>query len=142
MKTFKELLKLGQEYEDKCKALICKLNNVSIIEEQTKNNYKYMHYDFKTSDNITYEIKADFMSEKTNNFFIEYEGYNKPSGILITEAYFHILINGNNFYKIDTSIIKDMIKKGKYRAVLSNTFTKGFLIPINDIIKCSLNINK
>ena len=70
MTTFHELLKIGQKYEDKCKVLICKLNNVSIIEEQTKNNYKYIHYDFKTSDGITYEIKADFMSDKTNNFLL------------------------------------------------------------------------
>ena len=41
-----------------------KLGNVSILIEQDDKNYKFIHYDFKTSDNICYEVKADFMRRR------------------------------------------------------------------------------
>ena len=71
MFKFHQLLKLGQKYEQIAQKKICKLNNVSVEIEQDDNNYKFIHYDFKTSDNICYEVKADFMSKKTGNAFLE-----------------------------------------------------------------------
>ena len=61
-------LEFGRKYEKEAHDRITKLNDVSIIKEQNSDNWMFTHFDFMTSDNITYEIKADRMSLKTNNF--------------------------------------------------------------------------
>ena len=138
---FKELLSLGQKYEDEAIIKICNLYNVSVIERQNETNYKIIHYDIKTDDNKTYEIKADIKSNLTNNFFIEYSQYNKQSGILITQAQYHILIHNELFYCIETDKIKKLIEIKHYRtASTRDGLSKGFLIPVSDIIKNSVVI--
>lgn len=138
MLTFKQLKAIGDMYEKESRDKITKKYYVDIIEIQTDDNYKNVLYDFKTSDDITYEVKADIMSQTTNNFFIEYEGYDKPSGLTITKADKHILISGDEYYLIDTIQIKQLIKNNKYKAVMTqNKSTKGYLIPKNDIMKYS-----
>lgn len=139
--SFKEKLKMGQLYEQKAQDKIKNLFKVSIITEQNETNYKNVFYDFMTSDMISYEVKADLMSSKTNNFFIEYRGYNKKSGISITTATNHILINNDKYYLILTSKIKELIKTNSYKKVSTKDgSTFGVLININDIIKFSIEI--
>ena len=58
---------IGYPAEIKAPEIIKNNENVEIIE--TCNNYMY---DFKDSNNITYEIKNDITSNITNNFFITY----------------------------------------------------------------------
>lgn len=138
MLTFKQLKALGDMHERESRLKITKKYNVEVVEIQDETNFKKVHYDFKTSDNITYEVKADIMSQTTNNFFIEYEGYNKPSGLAITKAEKHILISGDEYYVINTQQIKQLIKINKYRQVMTqNKSTKGYLIPKKDIIEYS-----
>jgi hypothetical protein len=139
MLTFKQLKALGDMYEHESRLKIAKKYNVEVIEIQDETNFKKVHYDFKTSDNISYEVKADLMSQTTNNFFIEYEGYNKPSGLTITKAEKHILISGDEYYLIDTQQIKQLIKTNKYKKVMTqNKSTKGYLIPKEAIIRYSI----
>ena len=115
--------------------------NVSIIEEQNKLNYHIIHYDFKTSDNISYEVKADIMSNKTNNFFIEYQQFNELSGISITTAINHILINNMVFYCIATNKIRKLIELKHFPTVSTKDGnSKGFLIPIKVIQNNSIII--
>ena len=94
-------LKKYQPYEELASEKICLLNSVSVL--NTCNNYKY---DFETSDGIKYEVKADEMSLRTNNFFIEFIGYGKPSGITTTEAKFYILTDTKIYYLIDVDELK------------------------------------
>jgi len=132
--NFKELKAIGDKYEAEAIKKICLKCKVSVIERQTEQNYKTIHYDFKTSDGITYEIKADIASKKTNNFFIEYMGYNKPSGLAITTAEKHVLISPDIFYLMTTKNLKKLIKTNKYKVLgTKDGQTKGFIIPIDDV---------
>ena len=97
-------LKKYQPYEELASEKICLLNSVSVL--NTCNTYKY---DFETSDGIKYEVKADEMSLRTNNFFIEFIGYGKPSGITTTEAKFYILTDTKIYYLIDVEALKKLI---------------------------------
>lgn len=98
-------LKKYQPFEVLAGLKICKLNETTIL--NTCNNNKY---DFQTSDDFKYEVKTDEMSLKTNNFFIEFMGYGKPSGIAITEAEFYIINDTIIYYLIDTDILKQLVK--------------------------------
>ena len=46
------------------------LYDVEIINIQDEDNYKIMLHDFETSKNLKYEVKADYASEITGNFFV------------------------------------------------------------------------
>ena len=46
----------------------------------------------KLLGNTTVEVKLDFGTHKTGNFYIEYSSRNKPSGIANTEADYWVLI--------------------------------------------------
>lgn len=132
--NFNELKKIGDFYEEEATKKICLKNNVLVIERQTASNYKTTHYDFKTSDDITYEVKADIASKKTNNFFIEYLGYGKPTGIAITTAANHILISPDIYYLMTTKNLKKLIKTKNYKVLTTkDKQTKGFIIPIKDL---------
>jgi hypothetical protein len=97
-------LKKYQPYEETASEKICLLNSVSVL--NFNNNYKY---DFETSDNIKYEVKADEMALKTGNFFIEFLGYGKSSGIATTEAKFYIISDTKIYYLIDVEALKKII---------------------------------
>lgn len=94
-------------------------------------------FDFRTSDDIPYEVKADRKSAQTGNFFIEYDGYGKPSGIKITTANRHILLHKDQFYMAETGKLKELIRTDKYRNVSTkdedNNLTFGRLVPVKDV---------
>ncbi len=107
-KNFFENLRKYQPFEIIAGEKICKLNNVNIL--NTCNNYKY---DFQTDDNLKYEVKTDAMSLKTNNFFIEYYGYKKMSGISTTEANYYIINDTNIYYLISVTKLREITLKSK-----------------------------
>jgi hypothetical protein len=72
-------------------------------------NFKRVHYDFKTSDLVKYEVKADFKSPETGNIFVEFEDWGHPSGIAITTADFHVF-KSVEFYQIPTAVLKELVK--------------------------------
>ena len=122
-------------YENIAADKICARNHVTIL--NTCNNYKY---DFKTDDHITYEIKADKASLKTNNFYIEFLGRNdKKSGISITESDFYIITDTINYYLIKTSALKTLCKNMSIRT-LKDKSASGFIIPCSLIITNSIQI--
>lgn len=99
----KQLIKY-KPFEEISSNKICILNNVSILNYNNDNKY-----DFETSDEKKYEVKADEMSLKTNNFFIEFIGYGKASGVSVSEADYYILTDTNIYYLIDIEILKKII---------------------------------
>ena len=109
-------------YETLAGERVCCRNNVKIIEI-----CENADYDFKTDDNITYEVKADSMSLKTNNFFIEYLGYGKPSGIDITKANYYILTDTEKYYLIETDKLKLLVENCSTRKTADGS-TYGYLI--------------
>jgi hypothetical protein len=98
-------------------------------------------YDFKTEDDIKYEVKTEPSSLKTNNFFIEFEGYKKPSGISVTKSNYYIISDTINFYLIPTHKLKELIENNTFKIV--STFDKltfGYLINKHIIIQQSILI--
>ena len=97
----REYKDIGYPAEIKAREIIKNNENVEIIE--TCNNYMY---DFKDSNNITYEIKNDITSNVTNNFFITYAQTNNkheeyiPAGISRSIAVYYMILHNNKFYKI------------------------------------------
>jgi hypothetical protein len=148
--NYKELLQIGIEKEQEAQNLLINLFDVEIIE--IRDDYKY---DFKTNDNITYEVKYDRMTQITNNFFIEYKTVyynngtttNKLTGISTSKADKYILINTPDtnsiiFYIMDTNELKKSIEQYNYTVKCCNTYdnnitSMGYIIPSSEILKIS-----
>ena len=86
-------LAFGRKYEIICQGEIKDKNNVSIVMEQNEENYNHVNYDFMTSDLTTYEVKTDELSLNTNNFYIAFKKGDVRTGILTSDALFHIITN-------------------------------------------------
>jgi hypothetical protein len=129
-KLFLKKLEDNKKYEVEASQRIKNKYNVDIV--SFNNNYKY---DFITSHNIKYEVKADKASIKTGNFFLEFECYNKPSGILTTEASYYIITDTTNYYLISVDKLKELINNLKNKKLIIIKFvtdeigtTYGFII--------------
>ena len=122
MNKFYNNLKKFQPYEEEAAKRIEKINNVKVLNYCNDNKY-----DFLTSDNIKYEVKTEPASLKTNNFFIEFEGYGKPSGINTTEANYYIINDTITYYLISVDKLKLLIEH-KPIIQTKDTKTSGRLI--------------
>lgn len=130
--VFLKRLEEAKQYEIQAGQLITKKFNIEIM--NFNDDYKY---DFITTDHIKYEVKADKMALNTNNYFIEFEGYGKASGLSITEAHYYILSNTLKYYLITVDKLKYICNKyGIIKKVKINE-TFGFIIPSNKVIKHS-----
>ena len=109
-------------YETLSAERVCRRNSVKIIEI-----CENADFDFKTDDGLTFEVKADTVSLKTNNFFIEFLGYGKPSGIDITKANYYILTDTEKYYLIETDKLKLLVENCSTRKTADGS-TYGYLI--------------
>ena len=136
MTFFFENLEKFKPYEIEAAKRKIKLNNVEV--KKWCNNYKY---DFKTSDNLKYEVKTEPMSLKTNNFFVEFYGYGKKTGITTTKANFYIISDTINYYLINTNVLKKIIGDNKFPMQKTRDKTTiGYLVSKNIIIENSIII--
>ena len=119
---FEENLKIYEPYEDIAGKKICKLNNVNIL-----NKCKNYKYDFQTDDNLKYEVKTDKMSLSTGNFFIEFRGYNKFSGIITTLADHYIINDTNTYYLIPVIKLREITENRKELNTKDGS-TSGYII--------------
>lgn len=130
------LLKLGEakQYENEAAKRLCNLYNKTLV--KICNNYKY---DFKTDDGRKYEVKADCLALRTNNYFIEFQGYGKPTGISTTAAHFYIITNTQNYYLISTTKLKKLIRGQRYKYIrttkdkFNGRLTHGYIFDCNII---------
>ena len=116
MATYKAFLKNVDKYhiyEIIASEKICLLNNIKLI----KFNDDY-RYNFKTSDEIKYEVKTDELSLKTNNLFIEFESYEKPSGVIISKSHYYIFCNTIDYYLIETQKLKEILSNIENKKIL------------------------
>ena len=140
MDYFYEQLKVGQKYEKIAQHIICQVNNVSVIEASDGTNYKNVMYDFKTSDNITYEVKGDKRSSETNNFFIEFEQSIRKapfiqSGVTSSDANYWMLLHNETFYVVPFNVLRQQAKQAmsndnnkKYCKKNPDVTTRGVVI--------------
>ena len=122
-----------KKYEREASERIKKLCNVEIFDLFNKNNGN--KYDFKDSNEIKYEVKYDGYSIKSGNFYIEYKGYGKASGITTTEANFYVITDGTNYYLIDVEILKKLCCQYGIIRCTKDGLTFG------NIINCDVIIN-
>lgn len=120
--VFNKKLQQYKPFEEIASQKICNLNNVHVINRC--DNYRY---DFMTSDNITYEVKCDEVSRKTNNYFIEFSAYHKPSGIATTESIYYIVTDTLRYHLISVDELKKLCLKARIGKVKTNN-TYGYLI--------------
>ena len=105
----------------------------NIVVKKWCDNYKY---DFKCTNNLKYELKCEPTSLRTNNFFIEYFAYGKPSGITTTQSNYYIFCDTINYYLIETIKLKMLIEEHTFKIIQTNDKkTYGYLINKNIIIK-------
>jgi hypothetical protein len=133
--NFLDKLKLYQPYEMEASKKIESKFNVNIL--NFCNKYEF---DFIDSNLIKYKVKCDKVSEITNNFFVEFKGYGKASGIT-TKANYYIFYNAKgNFYLISVAKLKRTIKEIENIKVIptKDKQTYGYLIKTDTIIKCSI----
>jgi hypothetical protein len=121
-------------YEIEAGERIKKLNKVDIL--NFNDDYKY---DFKTSENITYEVKTDVYSLKSPNYFIEFEYNGKPSGITKSESDYYIINDTKIYYLITTKDLKNICKKCK-PCTSKLCKTSGYLVPKDLLQKFSVEI--
>ena len=101
------------------------LNNTQLL--KFNNDYRY---DFKTCDKLRYEVKTDVMSLKTNNLFIEFESYKKPSGISVSKSNYYIFCDTNDYYLTEINNLKTILSNIENKTILStkDKLTYGYLI--------------
>jgi hypothetical protein len=98
------------------------------------------NYDFKTTDNIKYEVKTEPASLKTFNCFIEYFAYGVPSGISVTTANYYIITDTIDYYLIETKILKELCQKYNNIKKTNDNLTSGYLLKKNIIVENSILI--
>jgi hypothetical protein len=98
------------------------------------------NYDFKTTDNIKYEVKAEPTSLKTFNCFIEYFAYGMPSGISISKANYYVITDTINYYLIETKRLKELCQKYNNIKKTRDNLTSGYLLKKQVIIENSIII--
>ena len=94
---------------------------------------KLREYDFKLyneKDKFTFEVKFDDRCNDTGNFFIEYESYDKPSGINSTSAtFFVIFLNDDEFYIFYTKELRKYVANNYDKTVIAYSGTAlGYVI--------------
>lgn len=136
MSSFQADLKFGEEFQLRFIDYLS-LDEYDDIEFAPK--YKFSDYDIKIKKGATevkYEIKTDRKTKFTGNFCIEYECYNKPSGISTTKSdyYGYFVVNTKTdveLYIIPVMYIKLLIESGKFKRFSGgdNYMSKFYLIP-------------
>lgn len=127
MSNFNELLKIGNLHEDEAINRIQKMKNVKLTMRQGAENFKVIHYDFLTNDNIKYEVKADLLSNKTGNLFIEFvDGRGKISGLALSTADYYIFYTNDIYILICIEKLKQLTINKPIRRAKDGT--KGYII--------------
>ena len=134
---FENDLIIGNKFEIIAQERIIKYyeNKLKVIE--TCNDFRY---DFKLSNNLTYEVKYERSSLKTNKVFMEYIAFQKPSGIDRTQADYYIFVlpindNGNQFVLISVDVIKQLINEKVYTRKHTDKYKSGYIFSKSIIIQ-------
>lgn len=137
---FKVKLKGAKIFEKKAALIASKYFNDNNISFNDDNKYDFVLNEKK----LKFEVKCDDMSNKTNNYFVEYESFNKLSGISVSKSDYYIFTNTYNYYMIETTKLKELINDKKYKYIrksgdnVSNSI--GYIFDINIINNESIKL--
>ena len=123
-------------------ALTAKGNKMIDVSDDT--NYKKYDIDFvveRKRDTITLEVKSDFRSQETGNFFVEYQNsnntkHNCEGWYYYSQAQFVCFVQ-QDFHKAYIVLFDELardIEKNNYRRARSNN-SWGFLVPIENVVE-------
>ena len=138
-RTKDEFYKNVEKYkpnEKKAAELLCDILNDN---NYLLNDNKFYDIEF-INKKIFIEVKTDMRVKETGNFFIEYKYKNNDSGINISIAQFFCLSTDNQYYLIPTYILKKLIINKQTRFI-GKLFKEGYLVPKNEIIDNSIELN-
>lgn len=140
---FLQDLSFGQYYEELF---------ITLIEHDgyKRCNNKYYDIELLKGDKLVYyEVKCDKMLYRTNNICIEFECYNKDSGITTTKADKYVIFElfpdeTFNLYVIPVKRIKQQINEKTYKRVMNGGDYKSskFYLFDKEIFKKYLIIKK
>lgn len=110
-----------------------------LIEKYDLNSYEKCTtkaYDIKLSNNQTYELKVDMMSNRTKNVYVEYWSRGKQSGIYTTKSDYYVFsFDCKTFHIIKSSKLLNIVKVGNYRKIeTKHSSTFGYLIPMSEFM--------
>jgi hypothetical protein len=143
MNNFHQCLKLGQAVEKKAQIQLCNYYNNKYT---VTNEYNDNKFDFKMSNNKTYEVKYCSQSNCGDTVFLETLCNGKPSDINTTQSDYYIFIirkrNKNIFLTNDVFLfvnikVKRLIKiieKANFCKYYTDSKKEGYIIDV-DIIK-------
>ena len=104
-KAFQKDLALGQKIEQRILSVIQKKYPCSVLIPG-----KFKEYDIFIPENDSkVEVKVDLKSQETGNILIELRMFNKPSGLLTTEADFWIIYTGTEYLWTEPRMILECI---------------------------------
>ena len=128
---YKKYVKPYEKYEVEASERIKKQFNVNIVNFNNNSDF-----DFIDEKEVKYEVKYDGYSNVSNNFFIEFLGYGKATGINITQAKYYIITDGNIYSLILTKKLKKLVKNCPIKFTKDGS-TAGYIIDKNIIISNS-----
>ena len=138
--VFKKKLKEAHIYEKQAAIITSEYFNDYDISFNFDNKYDFV----LNNKQLKFEVKYDDMSNKTNNYFIEYESFYKLSGISVSISDYYILTNSNNYYMIETKKLKQLIKDKKYKFIRKSgdnvSNSTGYIFDINIINNESIKL--
>src|SRR3989304_8306710 len=92
--NFKKDLSVAKETEKEVAKLLEERYGLNIVSFEETNRYDILTEKYEKP--YTFEVKEDFLCEKTGNVGLEFECRGKPSGIQTSQADYHI-------YKLHTA---------------------------------------
>jgi hypothetical protein len=136
-KSFFDLLKQGEEYEDAVINFLEHENNIKCVERRKDNLY-----DFAMDNGVRYECKNDEASQRTGKYFIEFEQSRKPSGIVVTHADIYVLGTYEDTIFIDVSVLKECIDNKEYIKRYESPQKSGYIFNVSTLrCHCHLHCN-
>jgi hypothetical protein len=131
---FKKDLAYGKKFEQLSLQYIPEFTSVEFAPDECFTAYDFRAYHVGDVHDTKYEVKTDRSAIKTGNFFIETNNkYGKPSGLMVTESDYYILISadGNDniveTYIIPTETLREFNNKNMCRRVTYPSH--GYLLP-------------
>jgi len=120
--NFKKDLSVAKETEKEVAKLLQERYGLNILSFEETNRYDILTE--KNEKQLTFEIKEDFLCEKTGNVGLEFECRGKPSGIQTSQADYHIYKLhtadcGIQYVLHKTSVLKDMIETHMYFRIVN-----------------------
>ena len=143
-KNFYTSLEYGKRGEKMISlALTAKGNKMIDVSDDLQ--YRKCDIDFiveRKRDTITLEVKSDYKSQETGNFFVEYLNWNNKSHnydgwykycqadfICFVQQEYH-----KAYIVLFDELVNDIEKKNSYRRARSNN-SWGFLVPVENIVE-------